>query len=106
MTKTIIMVTGKESVPIRSGRYPCGVCGREVGVNPVLCIQCDLWCHICCSGLQRVRGTANFVSPAYVRGNIRSTVVDLTFTIDGTTVAEVSSSVRQLEILNRSTQTR
>ena len=96
MNKTKIMVTGKESVPIRSGRYPCGVCGRGVcgrglGVNSVLCVQCNLWCHKRCSGLQSVTGTTNFICPSCVRGNSGSTVVDSSFTIDGSTVAEVSS---------------
>ena len=91
MNKTKIMVTGKESVPIQSGRCPCGVCGKGVGVNSVVCIQCNLWCHIRCSGLQRVAGTTNFVCPACVRRNSGSIVEDSSFTIDGSTVAEVSS---------------
>ena len=91
MNKTKIMVTGKESVPIRSGRYPCGVCGRGVGVNSVLCVQRSLWCHKRCSGLQRVTGTTNSVCPACARGSSGYTVVDSSFTIDGATVAEVSS---------------
>ena len=43
------------------------------------------------SGLQKVKGTANFVCPAYVRGNSGSTVEDFSFTIDGSTVAEMPS---------------
>jgi hypothetical protein len=37
---TKIMVTGKkidENVEVR--RYPCGVCGRGVGANSVLCVK-------------------------------------------------------------------
>ena len=69
LDKTKIMVTGKESVPIRSGRYPCGVCGRGVGVNSVLCVSCSLWCHKRCSGLQSVVGAVDFVCPTCARGS-------------------------------------
>ena len=36
--KTKMMVTGGEvGDVVRVGRYPCGVCGRGVGANSVLC---------------------------------------------------------------------
>ena len=40
MNITKIMITGKESVPVRGGRYPCGCVGGEWGwaicpVSPV-----------------------------------------------------------------------
>ena len=54
LDKTKIMLTGKKSVRFRSGRYPCGVRGRGVGVNSVLCVRCSLCCHKRCSGLQNV----------------------------------------------------
>ena len=33
------------------GRYPCGVCGRGVGADSVLCTACGKGCHKRCSGL-------------------------------------------------------
>ena len=55
------MVTGKRNEVIRSGRYPCGVCGRGVGQNSILCTTCRLWCHKRCSGLARLGGNPNFL---------------------------------------------
>ena len=43
---------------MRVGRYPCGVCGRGVGANSVLCTACWKWCHKRCSGLGCLSGTA------------------------------------------------
>ena len=61
--KSKIMVTGKRNEVIRSGRYPCGVCGRGVGQNSILCATCRLWCHKRCSGLARLGGNPNFLCP-------------------------------------------
>ena len=51
-------------------RYPCGVCGRGVGANSVLCTACGKWCHKRCSGLGRLSGAAVslFRCPACARG--------------------------------------
>ena len=35
--KTKLMGTGEKGKVIRSGRYPCGVSGRGVGLNSILC---------------------------------------------------------------------
>ena len=35
ISKTKVMVTGKKNSVIRSGRCPCGVCGRLVGQNSI-----------------------------------------------------------------------
>ena len=35
--KTKLIVTGEKCKDIRYGRYPCGVCGRGVGSNSILC---------------------------------------------------------------------
>ena len=80
MSKTKILVTGKETEQIRSGRYPCGVCGRGVGINSVLCVECNLWCHKRCSGLQSVAKASNFVCPSCVRGDSGGTPVDYAVT--------------------------
>ena len=45
-----MQVTGGEMVDvIQVGRYECGVCGRDVGANSVLCGACGKWCHKRCS---------------------------------------------------------
>ena len=59
MDKTKMMVSGsKEIKPMQSGRYPCAVCGRGVGVNSILCTGCNKWCHKRCSGLNSVNAAA------------------------------------------------
>ena len=56
MDKTKVLISGKEPRRImESGRYPCGCCGKGVGVNSVLCVACEKWCHQRCSGLRDVR---------------------------------------------------
>ncbi len=66
--KTKMMVTGKENAErVQSGRYPCGVCGRGVGVNSILCVVCDKWCHKRCSGLRNLNRVAGFCCPACER---------------------------------------
>ena len=62
--KTKLMVTGKKSEVIRSGRYPCGVCGRGVGQNSILCSSCQNWIHKRCSGLRVLREDPNFICPS------------------------------------------
>jgi hypothetical protein len=48
---------GKES-----GRYPCGVCGKWVGENSVLCTACGKWVHARCSG---VRGRLSMAADGF-----------------------------------------
>ena len=68
--KTKILVSGKEGLtPLPSGKYPCGVCARGVGVNSVLCTECGKWVHKRCSGLQNVLHAQNYVCPACERPN-------------------------------------
>ena len=33
----------------RSGKFPCGVCGKGVGVNSIKCTLCMTWTHEKCS---------------------------------------------------------
>jgi len=55
--ETKLIVTGKESRHrFQSGKWPCGCCGKGVGVNSVLCIACNKWCHQKCSELKKVSG--------------------------------------------------
>ena len=66
--KTKLLVSGGTcNTVVQTGRYPCGVCGRGVGVNSVLCGDCGKWVHQRCSGLQNVRLARNFVCPACIR---------------------------------------
>ena len=30
---------------IKSGKYPCGVCGKGVGANSIKCSSCHAWMH-------------------------------------------------------------
>jgi len=36
----------------------------RVGVNSKLCIVCNKWCHLRCSGLKRVSGVQGFQCPS------------------------------------------
>ena len=56
---------------MREGRYPCGVCGRGVGANSVLCTASGKWCHKRCSGLGHLSSVAVslFQCPACARGS-------------------------------------
>ena len=68
--KTKILVTGKECESvITSGEHPCGVCGRGVGVNSVLCTECGKWVHGRCSGLPSVTRARDYdyVCPRCIR---------------------------------------
>ena len=68
LEKTKLLVMGGErGVVVQVGRYPCGVCGRGVGVNSILCISCNKWCHKRCSGLGRLGPAVNFRCPTCVR---------------------------------------
>src|SRR5580692_11136928 len=35
-----------------SGKWSCGVCGKGVGQNSILCTQCNKWIHKECSGVK------------------------------------------------------
>jgi len=45
---------------ILSGRWPCGCCGKGVGVSSILCIVFNKWCHLRCSGLKKVSRVQGF----------------------------------------------
>jgi hypothetical protein len=65
MDKTKLMITGKKiEENLQVGRYPCGVCGRSVGVNSILCMVCAKWCHKKCFDLRNLNRVVNFSSPA------------------------------------------
>ena len=70
LEKTKMMVTGGEVGDVRVERYPCGVCGRGVGANSVLCTACGKLCHKRCSGLGLLSAAAVslFQCPTCARG--------------------------------------
>ena len=87
--KTKVMVSGKRSVIIRSGQYPCGVCGRGVGQNSILCISCQYWCHGRCSGLRAVRADPNIRCPACTGQVAQGVEDDDALRLDGDTMEKV-----------------
>ena len=69
LEKTKLLVTeGERGEVVQVGRYPCGVCGQGVGVNSILCISCNKWCHKRCSGLGRLGPVVDFRCPTCVGG--------------------------------------
>ena len=74
---------------IKSGRWPCGCCGRGVGANSVLCVACNKWCHQRCSGLRNLRGIQNFVCPRCTRVEEDDEDEDARLIVDGGVLDEV-----------------
>ena len=54
MKKTKFMVSGTEGEQVSSKIDPCGVCGRRVKYNSVLCTSCGKWVHGRCTKEKRV----------------------------------------------------
>ena len=54
MDKTKILVCRAKPVQSGkpSGKWPCGVCGKGVGRNSIICTQCGKWIHKRCSGVK------------------------------------------------------
>ena len=52
--KTKLMVSGSEGELYKSKIDPCGVCGRRVMANSVLCTKCENWVHGKCAKIKRV----------------------------------------------------
>ena len=80
IAKTKLMVSGaSDDEPVQMGRYPCGVCGKGVGVNSILCTRCGKWCHKRCSGLRTLNITQDFVCPRCTAGprTIREQPIDV-----------------------------
>ena len=51
--KTKLMVSGSEGKLYKSKIDPCGVCGRRVMANSVLCTKCGSWVHGKCAKIKR-----------------------------------------------------
>jgi len=53
MNKTKVMISGERQKPVqKAARWPCGVCGRGVGSNPIQCTSCHNRVHKKCSGIK------------------------------------------------------
>ena len=52
--KTKVMVSRSEGELFKSKIDPCGVCGRRVMANSVLCTKCGNWVHGKCAKIKRV----------------------------------------------------
>ena len=95
MAKTKFLVSGTGlDVLKKSGQFPCAVCLNGVGVNSILCTQCNKWVHKKCSG---IAGSLPNNVPAYVcprcTGHARP--------IDGRPVTEVEIDGTLLEAVDK-----
>ena len=52
--KTKMMVSGAEEEVSVSKVDPCGMCGKRVRANSVLCGKCGKWIHGRCTKMKRV----------------------------------------------------
>jgi len=53
INKTKVMITGeRQKITQKAVRWPCGVCGRDVSSNSILCTSCQKWVHGKCSGIK------------------------------------------------------
>ena len=50
--KTKVVVSGSERELFKSKIDPCGVCGKKVMVNSVLCSKCGNWVHGRCAKIE------------------------------------------------------
>lgn len=65
IAKTKVMISGEEkTADVKCKcRYPCGVCGKGVGINSLKCTKCEHWVHRTCSG---VKGSLAKVSGSFL----------------------------------------
>ena len=54
LVKRKVVVSGAEGEVTVSKVDPCGICGRRVIANSVLCVQCRKWIHGRCTKVRRV----------------------------------------------------
>ena len=52
--KTKVVVSGAEGEVSVSKLDPCGICGKRVMANSVLCVKCGKWIHGRCAKVKRV----------------------------------------------------
>ena len=54
LAKTKVVVNGAECEVSTSKVDPCGICGKRVMTNSVLCVKCGKWIHGRCAKVKRV----------------------------------------------------
>ena len=52
--KPKVLVSGAEGEVTVSKEDPCGICGKRVTANSVLCVKCMKWIHGRCVKVKRV----------------------------------------------------
>ena len=91
VAKTKLLISGKENVPAApTGQYPCGICGRGVGVNSILCTACNRWCHHRCTGLASFSGVTNYICLVCNGARQNIPAVDESIVTDAGTIEEVT----------------
>jgi len=63
LAKTKMMVSGSEGEKLNSKIDPCGICGKKIMANSLLCTKCGNWIHGSCTRMKRVTSSTakNFV---------------------------------------------
>jgi hypothetical protein len=71
--KTKVMKSQFSAVPVvDSGKWPCGVCRKGVGMNSVVCGVCKKWVHKKCSGVKgKLKFDVKFTCSVCVEGGRR-----------------------------------
>ena len=91
MKKTKFLISGVGlDVLKNSGKFPCAVCRRGVGVNSIECSQCRLWVHKKCSSITGPLPA----DPAYVCPRCRGVARP----IDGRPVTKVDVDGTMLDV--------
>ena len=83
--KTKMMISGSEGELFKSKIDPCGVCGKRVMANSVLCTKCRNWTHGKCAKIKRVttKSAMHFVcSKCEVRKGMRDSIEKLCDEVD------------------------
>ena len=56
---------------VESGKYPCGVCGKGVGQNSIVCSKCKKWIHKKCTNIKgSLKVDPNFCCSSCIAGPV------------------------------------
>jgi len=62
MNKTKVILSGEwQKVMQKAARWPCDVCGRDVGNNSIQCTRCQKWIHKKC-----IKGSMSKVMKSFI----------------------------------------
>jgi len=62
--KTKVMIDGEQQKATQKAvRWPCDVCGRDVGNNSIQCTSCQKWVHRKCGG---IKGSMTNVTKTFI----------------------------------------